>query len=234
MSGPIPRRRRAVPKRLGDGPTRKQHDQYCPIARTLDVLGDRWSLLILRELLLGDRRFVDLREWLPGVSPTLLTKRLQQLTANGLVATIELPPPAARTVYTATARGREAVPILRAMSRFGMKLLPPPRASTKLRPESVAYAAVDAWYDSGAANGIDEIYRLVIDGAEFTLASARGAARENLAKRAPDLVLTAPGHVLVAARLGETTLADAVASGAATVTGRKHALRNFQRVFRLP
>src|SRR5271156_4633082 len=178
---------------------RKRHDQYCPIARTVDVLGDRWSILILRELLLGDRRFVDLREWLPGISPTLLTQRLQELTARGLVATIELPPPAARTVYTATARGREAAPILRAMTRFGMKLLPPPRASTKLRPQSVAYAAVEAWYDSGAANGIDEIYRLVVDGAEFTLGSARGATREKMAKRAPDLVLTTPAYLLVAA-----------------------------------
>ncbi len=212
---------------------KKRHDQYCPIARTLDVLGDRWSLLILRELLLGDRRFVDLREWLPGVSPTLLTKRLQQLTANGLVTTIELPPPAARTVYTATAKGREAIPILRAMIHFGMKLLPPPRATTKLRPQSVAYVAVEAWYDSKAADGIDEIYRLVVDGDEFTLGSARGVTRESMAKRKPDLVLTAPAHVLVAARLGEPTLADALATGAATVTGSKRALRNFQRVFRL-
>jgi DNA-binding HxlR family transcriptional regulator len=212
---------------------RKRHDQYCPIARTLDVLGDRWSLLILRELLMGDRRFVDLREWLPGISPTLLAQRLQELTAHGLVATVELPPPAARTVYTATARGLEAAPILRAMIRFGMKLLPPPRASMKLRPQSVAYAAVEAWYDSTAANGIDEIYRLVVDGAEFTLASAPGATREKVAKRAPDLVLTAPAHVFVAARQGETTLADALASGTAIVTGRKRSLRNFQRIFHL-
>jgi DNA-binding HxlR family transcriptional regulator len=213
---------------------RKRHDQYCPIARTLDIFGDRWSLLILRELLLGDRRFVDLRKWLPGISPTLLTQRLQELTAHGLIATIELPPPAARTVYTATARGREAAPIIRAMTQFGMKLLPPPRASTKLRPQSVAYVAIEAWYDSSAANGIDEIYRLVVDGAEFTLGSARGATREEIAKRVPDLVLTAPAHLLVAARHGETILADALASGAATVTGRKRALRNFQRIFRLP
>jgi DNA-binding HxlR family transcriptional regulator len=213
---------------------RKRHDQYCPIARTLDVVGDRWSLLILRELLFGDRRFIDLRAYLPGISPTLLTQRLQELTANGLVATIELPPPAARTVYTATAKAREAIPILHAMARFGMKLLPPPRASMKLRSETAAYGAVEAWYDSRAAKGIDEVYRLVVDGAEFTLASAPGATREKIAKRAPDLVLTAPAHVIVAARRGETTLADALASGAATVTGSKRALRNFQRVFRLP
>jgi DNA-binding HxlR family transcriptional regulator len=213
---------------------KKRHDQYCPIARTVDLLGDRWSILILRELLLGDRRFVDLREWLPGISPTLLTKRLQELTANGLVATIELPPPIARTVYTATARGRDARPIIRAMTHFGMKLLPPPRASTKLRPKSVAYVAVEAWYDSRAANDIDEIYRLVIDGAEFRLGSAQGATSARTANRKPDLVLTAPARVFVAARLGEPPLAEALATGAATVAGSKRALRNFQRIFRLP
>ncbi len=212
----------------------KRHDQYCPIARTLDLLGDRWSLLILRELLFGDRRFVDLREYLPGISPTLLTQRLQALAAHGLVATNELPPPAARTVYTATAKAREAVPILRAMARFGMGLLPPPRASMKLRSELAAYGAVEAWYDSRAAEGTDEVYQLVVDGAEFTLASARGANRGGAANRAPDLVLTAPAHVLVAARRGETTLSDALASGAAAVTGSERTLRNFQRVFRLP
>lgn len=212
---------------------KKRHDQYCPIARTVDLLGDRWTLLILRELLLGDRRFVDLREWLPGISPTLLTQRLQELTANGLIATIELPPPAARTVYTATAKGRGVRPIIRAMIRFGMDFLPPPRASTKLRPESVIHVAVEAWYDPTAASGIDEAYRLVIDGDEFTIGSARGTTREKMAKRKPDLTLTAPAHILVAARQGKPSLAEALAAGAVTMAGSKRALRNFQRIFRL-
>jgi DNA-binding HxlR family transcriptional regulator len=164
---------------------RKRHDQYCPIARTLDLIGDRWSLLILRELLFGDQRFVDLREHLPGISPTLLTERLQTLAEQGLVATKELPPPAARTVYTATAKAREARSILRAMVRFGMELLPPLRASTKVRPETAAYGAVESWYDGTAAADIDEVYRLVVDAAEFTLASARGADRDTTATRAP-------------------------------------------------
>jgi len=177
---------------------RKRHDQYCPVARTLDLVGDRWSLLILRELLFGDQRFVDLRDHLRGISPTLLTERLQALGEHGLVATKELPPPAARTVYTATAQAREAVPILRAMVRFGMDLLPPLRASTKVRPETAVYGAVESWYDGTAAANLDETYRLVVDGAEFTLTSA---GRENRdATGAPDLVLTAPARVLVAAR----------------------------------
>lgn len=210
---------------------KKRHDQYCPIARTLDLVGDRWSLLILREVLFGDQRFVDLRAHLPGISPTLLTERLHALAAEGLVATRDLPPPAARTVYTATAKTRAAAPILRAMARFGMERLPPPRASTKVRPETAAHGALLAYYDPKAASGIDEVYRLVIDGRDFTLASAPGG--KVAPGREPDLVLTAPAHVILAARRDERPLAAALAAGAAQVAGSKRALRNFQKVFRL-
>jgi DNA-binding HxlR family transcriptional regulator len=211
----------------------KQHDQYCPIARTLDLLGDRWSLLILREVLFGDRRFSDLRANLPGISPSLLSDRLQVLAAHGLVATRELPPPAARTVYTATPQTRAAVPVLQAMARFGMGLLAAPRASTALRPEMVAYGALTPWYDADAARDLDEVYALVIDGTPFTLTSARGG-RLAAANRAPDVTLTAAARVLLDARRGVTTLADAIAAGRASIAGSKRALRNFQRVFHLP
>jgi DNA-binding HxlR family transcriptional regulator len=211
----------------------KRHADYCPIARTLDVVGDRWTLLILRELLFGDRRFSDLRRNIPGISPTLLTERLQALAEQGLVATRELPPPAARSVYTATPRSRDAVPILEAMARFGMDLLPPVRPSTKIRPAAAAYGAVMAWYDADAAGGLDEVYRLAIDGEDFTLTSARGRVRR-AQERPPDVVLTAPAHVILAARKGETTLRDAIVRGAVKVEGSKRALQNFQAVFRLP
>jgi len=68
----------------------KRHKHYCPIARSLDLLGDRWSILILRELSFGEQRFSEIRENLPGISPTLLTERLQALAANGLITTREL------------------------------------------------------------------------------------------------------------------------------------------------
>ena len=80
--------------------TVRYDEQYCPIARALDVLGDRWTLLILRDLVGSDQRFTDLRRRLPGIAPTLLTQRLRTMMAEGLVATKELPPPAARSVYT--------------------------------------------------------------------------------------------------------------------------------------
>ncbi len=211
----------------------KRHADYCPIARTLDVVGDRWSLLILRELLFGDRRFSDLRLNIPGISPTLLTERLQVLARHGLVATRELPPPAARTVYTATPRTRAVVPVLQAMARFGMDLLPPVRSSTRVRPAVAAYGALTPWYDPEAAGDLDEVYRLVIDGEAFTLTSVRGGTRR-AQEREPDLVLTVPAQQILAMRQGESTLRDAIGRGAVTVEGSRRALRNFQKVFRLP
>ena len=104
----------------------RSYDQYCPIAAALDVVGDRWTLLIMRELTIGDRRFTDLRTALPGIAPNLLSERLRDLQAEGLVEHQELPPPAARTVYAATAAGREVVPVLRSLARFGVGRLGPP------------------------------------------------------------------------------------------------------------
>ena len=96
----------------------RTYDQYCPVAAALDVVGDRWTLLIMRELLAGDRRFTDLRTALPGIAPNLLSERLRDLQAEGLVEHKELPPPAARTVYSATADGRSVAPVLQSLARF--------------------------------------------------------------------------------------------------------------------
>ena len=186
---------------------------------------------MLRELMFGDRRFSDLRAELVGISPTLLTERLQALTAAGLVATRELPPPAARTVYTVTPDGRASVPILQAMARFGMALLAAPTRTTRVRPEMAVYGAVTPFFDPDAAAGVDEVYRLVVDGKPFTLATARGTRAA--ADRAPSLTLTTTARALVDARRGDASLADAIARGAAQVEGPARALRTFQRIYRL-
>jgi len=104
----------------------RRYDQYCPIAGALDLVGERWTLLIVRELLLGPARFTDLRTGLPGVPPNLLSTRLRELEAEGLVARRELPPPAARTVYELTEDGRALEPVLRALVRWGMSRMAPP------------------------------------------------------------------------------------------------------------
>src|SRR5687768_16965251 len=121
-------------------PRDRTYGQYCPIAAALDVIGDRWVLLILRELSIGERRFTDLRNDLRGIAPNLLAERLRALQAAGLVETTELPPPAARTVYRLTEAGRGILPVLRSVARFGVRYLegePSPRFDARRAAHSL-------------------------------------------------------------------------------------------------
>ncbi len=108
-------------------PTRS-YDQYCPIAYTLDVVGDRWTLLILRELLYGPRRYSDLLRSLPGLSTNLLADRLQTLESEKLLEKLRLPPPSGSAVYALTERGRALKPVFAALTQCGLPYLgwPPP------------------------------------------------------------------------------------------------------------
>ncbi len=117
-----------------DARERRSYEQFCPLARALDVLGERWTLLLVRELLVGPMRFSDLRAHLPGMGPALLTQRLRDLEASGLVQRTELPPPAARTVYELTDRGRTLEPVVYEFARFGLPYLDMPTEEQPLSP----------------------------------------------------------------------------------------------------
>ncbi len=211
--------------------TVRYDEQYCPIARALDVLGDRWTLLIMRELIIGDQRFTDLRTHLPGIAPTLLTQRLRAMTDQGLISSKELPPPAARSVYTATERGRSVIPVMRSLAKWGMPLLEEPTDDQYIRPWTGSNAMIAAYYDSGAAAGIDERYLLRIDGEDITLSSVngRGAAHET-----PDLILESTARVWVDIRQGRLTLRRAISEGRVTKKGSARSLNNFRRIFAVP
>jgi DNA-binding HxlR family transcriptional regulator len=122
----------------------RTYGQYCPIAAGLDLIGDRWTLLILRELSMGDQRFTDLRGELRGIAPNLLTERLRSLQALGLVTTAELPPPAARSVYRLTEDGRRIEPVLRSVARFGISYLTG-EPSDVFDASRVAFALLAPW-----------------------------------------------------------------------------------------
>ena len=96
----------------------KSYEQYCTIASALDLVGDRWTLLVLRELSFGEQRFTDLKDALPGIATNLLTDRLRKLEEAGLAEQHELPAPAARTVYRLTKDGVRIRPVLRAIAQF--------------------------------------------------------------------------------------------------------------------
>ena len=113
-----------------DGPSESRgaselfrYEQFCPVARAAEVLGQRWNLLLLRELFLGPMRFSDLRARLRGVSSSVLAERLRELEARGVVASRELPPPAATGVYELTDSGKAFWPALVEIARWGVRFL---------------------------------------------------------------------------------------------------------------
>jgi len=113
---------------------RKHYDQYCPVAHALDLVGDRWALLVVRELMHGAKRYTDLVAGLPGIGTNILAARLRELEASGVVAKRTLPPPAASRVYELTEYGRALRPAMRELALWGARSLGPPTADDELFP----------------------------------------------------------------------------------------------------
>lgn len=112
---------------------RRSYDQYCPLSRALDVIGERWTLLIVRELLAGARRYTDLHADLPGISTDVLAARLKEMEQDRLVTRRRLAPPATATVYELTPRGRGLLAALTALADWGTADLADPRPTDALR-----------------------------------------------------------------------------------------------------
>ncbi|MET1059180.1 MAG: helix-turn-helix domain-containing protein [Nocardioides sp.] len=110
----------------------KRYDQYCPMAHALDLVGDRWSLLVVRELMRGPRRYTDLVDGLPGIGTNVLAARLRDLESHGIVNRTTLPPPAASRVYELTEYGRDLRSAMRELARWGARSLGPPSAAPQL------------------------------------------------------------------------------------------------------
>jgi DNA-binding HxlR family transcriptional regulator len=174
-------------------PTRS-YGQYCPIATALDILGDRWTLLILRELLGGPRRYSDLRAELPGIATNLLSSRLRELADEGLVESFEVPAPLARTLYRLTDAGWKYLPpVIGALARFGSDRLGSGQDEV-ITPLTGFLAGIVLGFDSRRARTVTEDYRVIIDGRVFdfsvhdgSLCAARGAPAVELRAHASDL-----------------------------------------------
>src|SRR5215208_1271548 len=129
---------------------KRSYGQYCTVARALDVVGERWTLLLVRELSTGPKRFKDLLEGLPGIGTNLLASRLKMLEGEGIVRRATLPPPAGSSVYELTGLGRELEPVIVALSRWGARLLDAPHEGDELR---AGWAAVAMRSALGARGG---------------------------------------------------------------------------------
>ncbi|KOV13130.1 HxlR family transcriptional regulator [Streptomyces sp. XY431] len=124
--------------------SRRSYDQYCAVARALDAVGERWSLLIVRELLAGPRRYTDLHADLPGVSTDILAARLKQLESEGVVERRRLERPANATVYELTGRGAALRPVVEALGGWGLDALGEQRPTDAVRTHWVTGGAVTA------------------------------------------------------------------------------------------
>ena len=141
----------------------RSYNQYCGLAYALDIVGERWTLLIIRELMAGPRRFTDLLDGLPGVSTNLLSERLKELEQQGLLRQRRLPPPAASTVYELTSLGLELEQTLLELGRWGSQFMPPSAEGAKLLHASSYALTLKTFFRPEQAQGLDATYELHVD-----------------------------------------------------------------------
>jgi DNA-binding HxlR family transcriptional regulator len=181
----------------------RKYNQNCPIALGLDIIGERWTLLILRELVGGPRRYGDLRDQLPGIATNLLAERLKELQDAGLVDRTELPAPIGRTVYTLSDRGwQKVLPVLRGIAWLGLDRLEPIDGDGPVSPLNGFLAGILLPFDPAGAAGLDATYRVEIDGRRFEFAVTDGHLAAGHGE--PAVTVTASAADLVTARMGAT------------------------------
>jgi DNA-binding HxlR family transcriptional regulator len=174
---------------------KRSYREYCAIARSLDLLGQRWTLLVVRDLFLGPQRYSDLLAGLPGIATDLLTARLRTLEAEGLVRRRELQPPAHTTVYELTESGRRLGPVIRALGEVGLELLGTPAPDEPVNPGPVVMSLMLSFHGDP---DLVETYGLELDGQEFGVVVDRGTVRsERGAPSDPAVTLRTDARSLV-------------------------------------
>jgi DNA-binding HxlR family transcriptional regulator len=210
---------------------KRTYREYCAIARSLDLLGQRWTLLIVRDLLLGPQRYTDLHAGLPGIATDMLTSRLRTLEAEGLVRRRELPPPAPATVYELTEAGRRLAPLIRALGEVGLTLLDAPAPGEPINAGPVVMS-LNLTFRPDALPDLTETYGLEIDDRPFTVVVDRGTVNtERGAPSSPVATFRTDPRTLVALLRGETTTTAAAADDAVEVEGDAAALERFAASF---
>ncbi|MDD2719771.1 MAG: helix-turn-helix domain-containing protein [Gallionella sp.] len=210
----------------------RSYNQFCAIAKALDIIGERWTLLIVRELLSGPKRFKDLQDSLPGIGTNLLSTRLKEMKKNGLLAKGKLPPPAASAVYEIAERGRELEAVVSAIVKWGFSLLGTPNQDEFFRPHW-AMQALLVTFDSDAAKEFSEIYEFHISDEIFYLRVHEGKAEGRLGPAShPDLVIIASVNELLTLGFGENQIEYALDKGLIK-QGTVEMLCRFIRIFGL-
>jgi DNA-binding HxlR family transcriptional regulator len=192
----------------------RSYDEYCAVAKSLDVVGDRWTLLIVRELVLrGACRYTDLRNGLPGIASNLLAERLRELEHAGVIAREDAPPPIATTLFRLTARGEQLRPVLQDLFRWGLPLMSEQKPDDAVRSHWLA-GALEAMLTDRQPDAPPVTVELQTGDQPIVLEARDGAihARTGPAEDA-DVTLTGPPKPVLVLLLGLRELADTKAGG---------------------
>jgi DNA-binding HxlR family transcriptional regulator len=209
----------------------RSYGQFCGLARALDLVGERWALLLVRDLLVAPKRFTDLRRGLPKIPSNVLSARLRELEEAGVVQRRALPFPESGVVYELTAYGREEEVVLR-LGTWGAAKLGEPRPGEILTPDALVIA-LRAMFRPAAAAGVHVGYQLELGPAVVHARVDDGALAAGVGPLpAPDLVITG-GPGIRAMFAGEVSADKALATGLVTVTGDPGLLRQFTAMFML-
>ncbi|MFI7004675.1 winged helix-turn-helix transcriptional regulator [Nocardia sp. NPDC050175] len=208
----------------------RTYAQYCSIAKALDVVGDRWTLLIIRELLIqGSCRFTDLKNGLPGIATNLLSTRLRELEQAGLIGRDDAPPPIATTLYRLTEAGLALEPTLKALGLWGLRQMTDVRPEDAFRAQWLAYAP--AWFVTDVDPAAPPvIIQLSSSGVEAVLEVGAGRINSRIGVADhPDLVLDGPPHAVLGLLTGVLDIEQATQLGL-TTRGRRDVLARLRPV----
>ena len=211
----------------------RTYDDGCAAAHALDLVGERWALLVVRELLLGPKRFTDLRTGLPNASPNVLAQRLRGLEAAGIVRRGELPPPAASKIYELTEWGRDLEPVIIALGKWGVRS-PSKPPDAELGADSLILS-FRTMFDPERAAGFDATYEFRLGEHRFRAEVAEGRLEiERGTAEAPDATVEAEAGTLAALVYDDLELDDALSCGDLRIEGSKEAVERFLTLFPLP
>lgn len=216
-------------------PTGKRtYADACGIARALDAIGDRWALMIIRELTIGPKRFSDIRIGLPKLSADVLSQRLRDLEERGIVGRRELPPPVAAKLYELTPSGQALEPVLIALGRWGGANAAPPVEGTGMSFDS-HILSLRTLFSPEAAGDLEAVYELRLENGTFRAEISDGIATiEPGEDPEADTVIGGSVEDLFEVVRGVRDLSEAVAAGDLTVSGNRTLAKRFVRLFPLP
>ena len=212
---------------------KRSYEDGCAAAHALDLLGERWALLVVRELVLGPKRFTDLRSGLPGISPNVLTQRLGELEAAAVVQRRRLPPPASAAVYELTSWGRQLEPIILALGHWGA------RSPTRTRGAPLGVdSLVLSWRTMFSAERAKDLHARLQLHIAAQVYQARVEDGHLLLKRGADkdaeAVLEADVATYVSLVYEGAKFNDALRAGTLVVSGDKQTAKRFLALFPLP